>query len=75
MAGKLNGQIAPVTPNGSLILVVSISFATSTLSPFNIVGIAVAASTTCNPLNTSPLASACVLPCSRDMLAAISDWY
>lgn len=75
MAGKLKGQMAPVTPNGSLMLVVSISFATSTLSPFSNDGIAQAASTTCSPRKTSPLASAWVLPCSSEMLAAISDWY
>lgn len=75
IAGKLNGQIAPVTPRGNLILVVSMSLATSTLSPFIKVGIAVMVSTTCRPRNTSPMASACVLPCSRVMLAAISDWY
>jgi len=67
--------MAAVTPNGSLMLVVSMSLATSTCSPFNSVGMAVAVSTTWSPRNTSPIASAWVLPCSSVMLAAISDWY
>ena len=54
MAGKLNGQIDPITPNGSLIILVSISVATSNDSPFKSLVTLQAASATCNPRKTSP---------------------
>lgn len=72
IAGKLNGVIAAVTPRGSLLEYVSMSLATSSLSPNNVDVMAVAVSTTWRPRPTSPWASAKVLPCSRTMDLAMS---
>ena len=58
IAGKLKGVMAAVTPSGSRREYVSMSEATSSLSPRRVEVIAVAVSTTCNPRPTSPSASA-----------------
>ena len=62
IAGKLNGQIAATTPNGTRIVEVSMSAETSSCSPIIWDGMEVVASTTCRPLSTSPFASAKVFP-------------
>jgi len=70
-----HGQIAAPTPNGLLLVYVSISVDTSTLSPKSILGKAHNESTTWRPRRTSPLASEWVLPCSRTMELARSSWW
>lgn len=62
--------MAATTPKGSRYVLVSMSLATSNTSPFRNSGAPQAASATCSPRRTSPLASAKVLPCSSVMLAA-----
>ena len=72
IAGKLNGVMAAVTPRGSRREYVSMSAATSSLSPRRVDVMAVAVSTTCRPRPTSPSASAYVLPCSSTIDLAMS---
>ncbi len=69
-AHALKGQMAATTPSGSRYVLVSMSLATSRISPLSSSGAPQAASATCRPRSTSPLASAKVLPCSWVMLAA-----
>lgn len=65
IAGKLKGQMAAPTPSGSILVKVSMSRETSMFLPNSSVGMLVAIWTTCNPLVTSPMASAKVFPCSK----------
>mmetsp|Transcript_18877 Transcript_18877/g.47033 ORF Transcript_18877/g.47033 Transcript_18877/m.47033 type:complete len:229 (-) Transcript_18877:85-771(-) len=83
MAGKLKGQMPAVTPSGWRMLYESMPVLTfSAISPIWYVAMPHACSTTSRPRNTSPLASASVLPCSSVMMAAsgsmwsrMSCWY
>ena len=83
MAGKLNGVIPAQTPSGCWILYISTPVATFSINaPCCRLPMPEACSTTSRPRNTSPLASARVLPCSSvsmaassSMLSRISCWY
>ena len=66
MAGKLNGEMPTLTPNGCLMLQLSISVPTfSEYSPFNKCGMPQANSTTSMPRVIEPAESDKILPCSE----------
>ncbi|EWM37853.1 hypothetical protein D043_2111B, partial [Vibrio parahaemolyticus EKP-021] len=74
MAGKLNGVIPQHTPKGWIIEWLSMSVATfSTVSPIRLLAMLAACSTTSIPRQTSPLASAKILPVSCESKVAISS--
>ena len=74
MAGKLKGVMPATTPSGWRSDQLSISGPTLRLnSPLSRCGIPQAKSTTSIPRASSPSASACVLPCSREIARAISS--
>ena len=74
IAGKLNGVMPAQTPSGWRSDQESISGPTFLEnSPLSICGMPQQNSTTSLPRCTSPSASACVLPCSREMARAMSS--
>mmetsp|Transcript_12651 Transcript_12651/g.25028 ORF Transcript_12651/g.25028 Transcript_12651/m.25028 type:complete len:242 (-) Transcript_12651:288-1013(-) len=76
MAGKLKGAMPPHTPRGCLYEYVSSPPPTfSTVSPIMCDAAPHAYSTTSSPLNTSPLASMSVLPCSSVMILARTSMF